>query len=155
MARAMPADLPTERDFDPYGGDLDAQYAWRNFGGLTLEEANKRFRENPEVYQEDFMFMGGTAFGFYFPVIDGFLRDTSDKFEDDDRQAWILAHCIMNQFQGEVVPEVRRLVPGVLELAEFVLTHIRLFAPSDTEEQHRIAGAWLELKDHVRQCPSG
>lgn len=48
----MNPNLPSERDFDPYGGDLDAQCAWRNFGGLTLEEAIRRFRERPEIYKK-------------------------------------------------------------------------------------------------------
>jgi hypothetical protein len=34
--------LPTELDFDPLHGDLDAQCAWRNFGGLTLDEAHAK-----------------------------------------------------------------------------------------------------------------
>jgi hypothetical protein len=64
--------LPTERDFDPWHGNLDAQCAWRHFGGLTLDQAHARFRENPLGYQEDFMFMGPVAFAFYFPVIEDY-----------------------------------------------------------------------------------
>ena len=30
--------LPTENDFDPCGGNLDAKWAWKNFGGLTIEQ---------------------------------------------------------------------------------------------------------------------
>ncbi|MBL8820867.1 MAG: hypothetical protein JNL96_20010 [Planctomycetaceae bacterium] len=71
--------LPTEADFDPYGGDLDAQCAWRNFGGLTLDEATNKFRERPEIYQEDFMFMGGKAFAFYFPVVEAYLRNFPEE----------------------------------------------------------------------------
>lgn len=66
----MTAALPTEKDFDPIGGSLDAQSAWKHFGGLTLEEVNRKFRENPFYYEEAFMWMGGKAFDFYFPVID-------------------------------------------------------------------------------------
>jgi hypothetical protein len=39
-----------------------------------LEQAHVRFCSAPEVYQEDFMFMGCRAFHFYFPVIDEYLR---------------------------------------------------------------------------------
>ena len=147
----MAARLPTERDFNPYGWDLDAQHAWKNFGGLTLREANIRFREVPENYQEDFMFMGGKAFAFYFPVVDSFLRETSASYDGDDRQSWILAHCIKSQFEGAVLPHVRRLAPRVLELVEFVQTNIRLFAPDDTRGQCRINAAWQELKDHIQK----
>ena len=33
------ASLPTERDFDPYGGDLDCQHALKIFGGMPLDQA--------------------------------------------------------------------------------------------------------------------
>ncbi len=34
--------LPTKRDFNPRGADaLDAEWAWGNFGGLTLSEAHR------------------------------------------------------------------------------------------------------------------
>lgn len=48
----MATKLPKERDFDPYGGGLDEQCAWRNFGGLTLDEAYHKFESAPEVYQD-------------------------------------------------------------------------------------------------------
>ena len=93
--------LPTERDFDPWSGDLDAQCAWRNFGGLTIEQAKAKFCENPLRYQEDFMFMGGKAFAYYFPVVEDYLRSIPDAASEDDHEAWILAHCIRNQFDRD------------------------------------------------------
>lgn len=48
---ATPSDS-TERGFDPWNGTLDAQIAWRDVGGLPLDEANAKFRENPLYYQE-------------------------------------------------------------------------------------------------------
>src|SRR5437016_1967456 len=101
--------LPTERDFDPWNGDLDSQSAWRDFGGLTLDEAHAKFRENPLYYQEDFMFMGGKAFAFYFPVVEQHLRDVSTTDCEDDREAWILAHCIRMQFDCDVLQYIRHL----------------------------------------------
>lgn len=145
----MTDSLPSEPDFDPCGNGLDEQSAWRNFGGLTLDEANKRFRECPEAYQEDFMWMGGRAFAFYFPVIDSFLRETTAVDEYDDRQAYILAHCIKMQFAGEVDPMVRNLAPRVLELATFVQANLGLFAQVE-EDQSRIAGAWKELTESIQ-----
>ena len=68
-----------ESDFDPVGGDLDAQYAWKNFGELTLKQAYDLFLTNPIHYQEDFMFMGGTAFDYYFPVIDRYIRQVCSR----------------------------------------------------------------------------
>ena len=31
--------LPTENEFNPWNCDLDAQHAWKQFGGLDLEHA--------------------------------------------------------------------------------------------------------------------
>jgi len=139
--------LPTERDFDPWNGNLDAQCAWTNFGGLTLEEAKARFRKNLMVYQEDFMFMGGKAFAYYFPVVEDYLQDVPDADNYDDHEAWILAHCIGAQINGDNLAHVRHLAPRVTDLADFVLTNIRRFG-ADNREGQRVAGAWTEL---VRQ----
>lgn len=146
----MSTKLPTETDFDPYQGDLDAQCAWRNFGGLTLGEAFVKFEESPETYQEDFMFMGGRAFAFYFPVIDRFLRRTIDLPEDQrtDRQSWILPQCIKNQFERSEIYNVHHLRQPVLELCDFMLKNIDLFA-DDWSDVSEIQIQWLQLKQLV------
>ncbi|MBL8869295.1 MAG: hypothetical protein JNK90_05845 [Planctomycetaceae bacterium] len=148
---SMNPNLPSERDFDPYGGDLDAQCAWRNFGGLTLEEAIRRFRERPELYQEDFMHMGGRAFDYYYPVIDRFLRDTLSLSGDeiDDRQSWILPQCIRNQFEGKNLPYVRNRKREVLELCEFMLSNLKVFA-RDWDPPSEIESQWTQLRSHLQ-----
>ena len=80
--------LPEEKDFDPWNGFLDAQCAWKNFGGLNLCEAFEKFCDNPLKYQEDFMFMGPKAFAYYYPVLDKYLREVQPDDEDDDCEAW-------------------------------------------------------------------
>jgi len=143
--------LPKEHDFDPWNGCLDAQCAWKNFGGLSLEEAHARFRENPIYYQEDFMFMGGVAFAYYFPVIESYLLETPPAAEHpgDDREAWILAHCINQQFSGQDFAPVLPLKSRVLELANFVRREIARFS-DDANEQRRIINAWQELEAQLR-----
>jgi hypothetical protein len=140
--------LPAKSDFDRWGGDLDAQCAWKNFGGLTLEQAKARFRGCPSTYQEDFMFMGGNAFAYYFPVIEDYLREVTDSETDDDHEAWILAHCIQNQFERDDLRQVRRLSARVLDLAEYVHTNIHLFG-ADDKQRRRVAQAWTELVQQV------
>ncbi len=141
--------LPTEADFDPVGCDLDAQSAWQHFGGLTLEAAKVRFRENPMYYQEDFMFMGGKAFAYYFPVIEEFLLGAPDVEDDEDHESWILAHCIKAQFDWNTAEHVRHLTTRIVELANFVRNNIRRFGVDDNERQ-RVAEAWTELVAHVQ-----
>ena len=143
--------LPTEEDFDPWGGDLDAQWAWKNFGGLSLDEAKAKFPQKPHVYYEDFMCMGSKAFAFYFPVIETYLLETPVEFDGYDRCAWILAHSIKCQLQGDTKSDVLALLPRIYNLIEFVRQNIARF-DDDQTEQSRILQAWSELDDAVRQC---
>lgn len=149
----MPSELPTERDFDPYGGDLDAQCAWKNLGGLTLDEAYNKFNECPEIYQEDFMFMGGRAFAYYFSVLDRFLRRTLEIPPEDrnDRQSWIIPQCIKSQFEGKNLPYVQHLRKPALELCEFMLRHIDEFT-NDWDNGAEIEEQWRLLSEHLSRC---
>ncbi len=151
----MVTKLPIERDFDPYGGGLDEQCAWKNFGGLTLDEAYLKFESAPEVYQEDFMFMGGKAFAFYFPVIDRFLRRTIELPEDEcgDRQSWILPQCIFAQFDGANRRYVAPLKRSVVDLCDFMLQHMECFV-DDWSDPKETESHWRRLRDHVSQYPS-
>jgi len=134
--------LPTERDFDPFGGCLDAQCAWRNFGGLTLDEAHARFSENPLYYQEDFMFMGHGALAYYFPVIDKYMRSG-----DDDDQARIIAQGLFLQFQLEDTSLIEPLKPSIIDLATFVIENIEKFG-DDEKERRQVSDAWGKLVKH-------
>ncbi|MDB5337269.1 MAG: hypothetical protein JWN70_2888 [Planctomycetaceae bacterium] len=144
--------LPTERDFNPLGDNVDDQHAWKAFGGLTLDQARAKFLENPQYYQEDFMFMGGKAFAYYFPVIEEYLKSAPDGCNDDDsdgdHEAWILSHCIKQHFEGADLPHVRHLIPRVIALADFVQGNIGRFGYYE-QERKRVADAWNELIQHV------
>jgi len=140
--------LPTQADFDPWG-DLDAQWAWRNFGGLTLDQAHAKFQENPLWYQEDFMFMGLRAFAYYFPVIDHHLRNVPENHDGgDDHQAWILAHAIMQQFEVAHLPILKTLAPAIRDLAAYVQQMIHRFGTTATE-QMRVADAWKQVMEQI------
>ena len=139
--------LPSESDFIPHGTE-DEKSAWRNFGGLTVDEARARFAENPLRYQEDFMWMGTNAFLFYFPVLVDHLRRVPDAEHDDDHEAWILSRCIKTQFEPGTLDRLRPLVPAIVELAAFVRENIRRFG-CDDEERQRVARAWRDLANHI------
>jgi hypothetical protein len=143
--------LPTQEDFDPWGGDLDAQWAWTNFGGLTLDAAKEKFRQKPECYYEDFMSMGSRAFSFYFSVVETYLIDSPAEYEGWDRCAWILAHAIKSQLQRETKSVVLHLLPRIRHLIQFVRQNIAHF-DDESEGQSRILLAWTELDEVVRQC---
>jgi len=142
------AQLPTEHDFDPYGGDLDAQWAWKNFGGVSIDSATRMFREKPEWYQEDFMSMGGIAFAYYFPAVETYLLETPETYGGDDRCVWILAHCIRNQFQMKTKSYVLPLVPRIQSLIQFVRKNVGCFEDEESG-QARIIDAWTELEAEI------
>ncbi len=144
--------LPTVTDFDPYRGDLDAKCAWKNFGGLSLDQATEKFEESPETYQEDFMFMGAKAFAFYYPVIDRFLRKTVEIAPElrGDRQSWILSQCIQKQFEGQSSHHVLHLKDSILELCDFMLLNIMCFS-ADWNNPTELGKQWEELKNYVSQ----
>ncbi len=139
--------LPSKQDFDPYGGCLDAQWAWRNFGELTLDQAYDKFIDHPDYYQEDFMFMGPKAFVFYFPVIERFLFEAKAADVDDDCCSWILACCIKVHFAEPERQQMNPILDRVSKLAEHVQTHLSQYALTE-KGQRRINKAWQEL----RQC---
>lgn len=136
--------LPSETDFDPYGGNLDAQCAWKNFGGLTRSEAYARFLENPCYYQEDFMFMGGAAFVYYFPVIERFLLEAVESDEPEDREAWILAKGISIQLCASA-HKIQQLSPRIFALAKHVRSNLRHYS-AEEEERQSIDTAWAEVE---------
>lgn len=152
--------LPGEQDFDPHEGDLDALVAWENFGGLTLKEAYQRFQENPFVYQEDFMWMGGKAFAYYFPVLERYLLVTPVWGADEEAewcQVYGLGAAIQFQFADDCLPEVRDLVPRVFPLVAQVKESIEAYVDSghpyysDPEMQQHVIREWNELETHLQQ----
>ena len=133
--------FPTEADFDPSGGCLDAQYAWRQFGGLSITAALELFRQNPIHYQENFMFMGGRAFVFYFPVLDTFLREFRLTEQEDDSQAAIIGSCVAAQLRWPTASHLAPILTAIRSLADYVCSHTDLLA-ADPDEQRRITRDW-------------
>jgi hypothetical protein len=142
-------DLPRQRDFAASKDDLDGMSAWKNFGGLTVSAAHQKFCEIPECYQEDFMWMGGVAFLFYFPVIDRYIRESAVDDDSDGVEAiWILAHAINTQFQIPDHSVIESLRSQVQDLVYYVLGHLPQYDKCP-HEQERIGVAWRELQARV------
>lgn len=136
--------LPVEHDFSPFG-DLDSQEAWKNFGGLTLARAAEKFRENPLRYQEDFMFMGGRAFAYYYPVIEDYVREFLISSTDVPYELWILAHCIRFQFKEKDNSHVIHLAEKVANLCEYVDSNIDRI-DFDEKVSKMVVESWKQLK---------
>ena len=142
------AALPGREDFDPTGDCLDAYHAWEMFGGLTIDEASLKFLEHPQYYQEDFMFMGGVAFRYYFPVIDRYIRNVkTDPNRDDEAEAlWILGHAIKAQLEPDNVILVEPIIQGIRDLAGHVRGNLSNYG-AEQEDRDRIDSSWGELTE--------
>ena len=145
--------LPTEVDFDPYQGCLDCQHAWREFGGLSIEEAFQKFIDHPMCHQEDFMFMGGRAFVYYFPVLDRYLRGfRADEDSDDayDSFAAVIGGGLSVQLLSKTSQELDSIMDGILSLIGYVRSHTTNLAV-DLNEQQSIDSAWQILEALISQ----
>lgn len=144
--------LPTVHDFtcsEPPEADLDGYSAWTRFGGLSLAEAHAKLCECPEVYQEDFMWMGDRAFVYYFPVVDRYLR-TVEASQELDQAAWIFAHAIAIHVRTEPTP-VNALHDRIEQLCSFVLAELARIPdrPERTHSVAEVAVAWTGLRDRL------
>ena len=147
---------PKESDFDPVGGCLDAQNAWRHFGGLTIPEAYARFCEAPEMYQEDFMFMGAGAFLYYFPVIERYIHETHiDADNEHEVEAmWILAHCIGQQYENQQIQRNDCLRSSIRKLIDHVRNNLSQYCLEPGEQRH-VDSAWEELEKKMFHSDRG
>jgi len=142
----QPHILPDQSDFFTSENDLDSKTAWKNFGFLNLPQAYDRFCENPHYYQEDFMFMGGKAFAFYYPVIERYLFECSPT-DEDDCEAWIIAQGIRIQLKSLTAETVKPLRDRLLSLAEHVLSKLDQLTVTERANVH---DAWVELKSALK-----
>jgi hypothetical protein len=137
---------PSKADFDPAKGDLDALSAWEHFGGLSRKAAYKKFCELPGYYQEDFAFMGGVAFIYYFPVIERYIFESRVENGEDVEAMRILAFCIKAQHEAKHVDHL--LCARILDLVNHVRGNLAQYGV-DFDEQKRIDGAWCELESSL------
>lgn len=148
--------LPDREDFGALPGYLDEICAWENFGGLNRTDAYAKFCEDPELYQEDFMFMGSVAFSYYLPVIEQYVREScvapEDEFEVE--AIWVLAHCIRQQFSDPVSAAVLPLRSRVADLVSMVRNNLPRYANAPADQQ-RVDSAWQELQDRMEQLRDG
>jgi hypothetical protein len=74
--------LPTRQEINPHD-DLDGRAAAKHFFGKSLEEAEALFRESPDYYREDLLWMGPAAFRYYVDAAIRFIRSNAVTGESD------------------------------------------------------------------------
>jgi hypothetical protein len=137
--------LPGQADFDPFGGCIDALSAWDDFGGLTRSEGFEKFCSSPDSYHEGFMWMGGRAFAFYFPIIERYVFQTHIADDEDEVDAiWILAHCISLHLDPDSHDDIKTVRDRILTLTQHVRSNLSKFGKTPTDQRH-VDEAWREL----------
>jgi hypothetical protein len=146
--------LPTQNEFDPSGCCLDANHAWEMFGALTVEEASIKFSRHPQFYQEDFMFMGGVAFAYYFPVIERYILtvQVDSKVDDEAEAVGVPAHCILAQLEAENLEFVKPVLDSIRRLVAQVRGNLKGYGAAE-EDQQRVDSSWAELEQVLESHP--
>jgi len=143
-----PAPVPSEADFDPWRGNLDAQCAWRNFGELSLKQAYELFMTAPQNYQEDFMFMGPVAFAYYFPVIDRYIREVTGSGDGDHTEVSILGSAVAGQLEWNGAGFGDERVGEIEDLAAYILANVSQYSMAE-KDQRRIRREWAGVESKV------
>jgi len=139
----MNTTLPSAKDFNPWGGDGDAMYAWKNFGGLTIEEAYKKFCDNPLGYQEDFMWMGTKAFEYYFPVLEKYLQEIQPEDELDDCEGWIIGCGIEMQLNEDCSIELTNKIEKLTDQVIYRFSNFDI-------DQEQVIYQWNKIKNKIK-----
>ena len=129
--------LPDPAAFDAeQAANLDARWAWKEFGGRTLDEADEHFCSNPCAYSEAFLFMGFGAFRYYFPVIDRYVRSVSSDDCADDCDLAIVGATVSSQIAYGCDSRGDAFLEEVEETARHVLHSIPSYGMDSADEDH-------------------
>jgi hypothetical protein len=63
--------------------DLDVKHAWETFGGKTVEDAYRGFKEAAFPQVENFRWIAPEAFVYYFPVVLRYVMSEDAKGDSD------------------------------------------------------------------------
>ncbi len=116
--------IPARKDFG-IEGDLDVDWAWKNFGGKSLEEASLLFQSNPFRYREDLMWMDAPAFTYYFPIAIRYLK--SDASKDDCDVASCIASLLELRIEYAGAASMREIGGEIRSLCDYVVANFDRF----------------------------
>ncbi len=114
----MAARIPTAGEINVFDS-LDERTAVHNFLGKNLEQARSLFRDNFLYYQEDLLFMGPKAFGFYVPAAIDYLCSAEADGDCDAASSFCgLIEFRLDHGPADIVaaaPIIREGIAGILE----------------------------------------
>lgn len=137
---------PTEADLNVHDS-LDERVATEHFLGRTVEDAERMFRDDGALYQEDLMWMGPRAFAYYLPAAVRYL--TSPDAAGDAFLVSSLHEVIRFRLrEGDLGPAHET----VLDLVDHVLADYDKFEVNE-EAYGDLLGDYEELKRQLEGTP--
>jgi len=124
--------------------NLDAECAFKQFAGKSLDEAEKMFRENALYYQEDLISMPSIAFNCYAPVFARYVL--SDYAESDSDGASSFLHMIIELLQANRLLATLETVNILLDAANIVSNRQEFY-----DADINIYGEFSELYNRMMQ----
>lgn len=98
--------------------NLDAEWAFKQFAGKSLQDAEIMFRENALYYQEDLISMPAVAFNCYAPVFAKYIL--SEHAESDSDGASSFLNMVIELLGANISLASPTTVKVLLDTAEIV-----------------------------------
>ena len=137
--------IPNKSDWGGIEKDnLDAECAFKHFSGMSLNEAEKMFRDNALYYQEDLLSMPSVAFNFYAPVFARYILSDNAKFDSDGASSFL--HMILELLQSNRSLATSETEAILLEAA-LIVANKQKFYDADID----IYGEFFELYNKIMQ----
>lgn len=124
--------------------NLDAEWAFKQFAGKSLNDAEEMFRENALYYQEDLISMPSIAFNCYAPVFAKYIL--SDYAESDSDGASSFLYMIIELLEANRSLAEPKTVKLLMDAAKLV-TNKQGYYDADID----IYGEFSELYNKILQ----
>ncbi|HEX7027035.1 MAG TPA: hypothetical protein VF268_07320 [Gammaproteobacteria bacterium] len=144
--------IPTKSDWGEIDkNDLDAQYAFKQFYGKSLSEAENMFRKNALHYQEDLYSMPGKVFSYYVQAFINYLASGDSAGDSDGASSFL--HMIIWLLKNDRKNVHAQTLASLLGTAEAVSKKQQYYGASADiygnfpalfkEIESRANGVWL------------
>jgi len=137
--------IPSKSEWGAIEKDnLDAEWAFKQFAGKSLDDAEKMFRENAFYYQEDLISMPSIAFNCYAPVFAKYILSDYAKSDPDGASSFL--HMVIELLEANrslATPETEK---ALLDAAKIV-SNKQNFYNADID----IYGEFSELYNKIIQ----
>lgn len=113
--------IPTEADWrsEDWEGDLDTEWAYREFHGKTMEEAVRLFEDNALRCSENLIYMPNRVFGFYLKAYITYLMSDAAVGDSNGASCFIgLIRLRAESKRDDIIPLWPEIEPMLKYLAE-------------------------------------